>query len=68
MPSHNLTLYAIWKEDVSSASVSQTVSTQKVKQASVVETSDEYNLTSLLLMFLSSIGGLLVVKSLKKNR
>lgn len=68
MPSHNMTLYAIWKKDISSADYSQTNSIQKVKQSNIVETSDEYNTTSILLILLSSVGGILVTKSLKKNR
>lgn len=68
MPSHNVKLYAIWKKDSLQEQPAQTVSVQTSTHAKAVETSDDYNLTFILLILLSSIGGILVTKSLKKNR
>lgn len=68
MPSHNVKLYAIWKKDSSQGHTAQAVSVQTSTHAKAVETSDEYSLTFILLMLLSSVGGILVTKSLKKNR
>lgn len=67
MPPHNMILYAIWKKDAVQVHHSQDTHIQKVKQSHIVDTSDD-NISTILLMFLSSVGGLLVTKSLRKNR
>ena len=62
MPAHNVKLYAIWQKD------SQKVSLQQTNQkAHIVQTSDHFDL-SVILLFLLSIWSLLVIKNLNKNR
>ena len=64
MPMHNVTLYAIWEKQttlVSATPISKTYSTD------VVHTSDMSDITFFSLLILASLGGLLVVKSLKKR-
>lgn len=62
MPAHNVKLYAIWQKD------SQKVSLQQINQkAHIVQTSDHFDL-SVILLFLLSIWSLLVIKNLNKNR
>ena len=62
MPAHNVKLYAIWQKD------SQKVSLQQTNQkAHIVQTSDHFDL-SVILLFLLSIWSLLVIKNLNKKR
>ena len=63
MPSHDVKLYAIWeKETIQKAAIYPTK-----QKADVVQTSDDYNIT-IILLFISSLWGLIVVRNLKKNR
>lgn len=63
MPSHDVKLYAIWEKDtIQKAAIYPTK-----QKADVVQTSDDYNIT-IILLFISSLWGLIVVRNLKKNR
>lgn len=62
MPSHDVTLYAIWKEEQTK------IFTPNKKQTdSSVQTSDETSITLSLLFLLVSVAGIVVIKSLKRK-
>lgn len=65
MPSHNITLYAMWQKNVS-------IDVDKPKDSvstNQVQTSDNNEIVLLVsLMILACITGIFVTKSLKKNR
>lgn len=62
MPSHDVTLYAIWKEEQK-----EKRSIDKKQTYASVQTSDETSITLCLLLLLVSIAGIVVIKSLKRK-
>lgn len=70
MPSHDVTLYAIWQKreerSVKKSSQAHPPITRKT-QISHVKTSDDTSVTVLVLLFLASISVLIVMKVLKKK-
>lgn len=63
MPSHDVTFYAIWQQDIESHQQQETVS--QFSHDEVIETSDDVNILYISLLLLASIGGFIIVKSFK---
>ncbi|MEG0276583.1 MAG: InlB B-repeat-containing protein [Coprobacillus sp.] len=58
MQKHNLTLYPIYKQD----------ETKEIVKNNVISTSDDSQITFLVLLLLGSVAGIIVSKVLKKNK